>query len=129
MLYRPYHLLGVETATSILSAALLEIPSGAFEIHPRLDLVARSAVELKGGSTLEIENEHALLEPLILPAMPRTDKSPIPLYMALGRRLIRDVPPHTVLTNGMIEPPAESALWRLRRDQDRIFLEGNSEVV
>ncbi len=129
LLYRPYHLLGVETATSILSAALLEIPSGATEIHPRVDLVARSATDLKAGSMVAIENAHPLLEPLILPASHQAEDSPIPLYMALGRQLKRDVPSNTLLTYGMIESPAKSALWRLRQDQDRIFLEGKSGVV
>ena len=52
VIYRPYHLCGVETPISILSAALLNVSTGASTVQPHVDLVAKSNCELKASTIL-----------------------------------------------------------------------------
>jgi predicted homoserine dehydrogenase-like protein len=55
------------------------------------------------------------------PAQPVTTGAPLPLHMANGNPLRVDVPAGTLLTTELVEPPADSALWALRAEQDRHF--------
>jgi predicted homoserine dehydrogenase-like protein len=124
LLLRPYHLLGVETPISILCAGLLNISTGGLVFEPRVDLVARTTQDLKAGVTIRDGHElpEMLLEPLIMPSMPIEDSNPLPYHLVVGNRARVDVPAGTVLTYEMIEPPSQSRLWELRREQDRTFL-------
>jgi predicted homoserine dehydrogenase-like protein len=123
LLTRPYHLLGVETPISILCAGLLNLSTGGVVFEPHVDLVARTAQDLKAGDVIPHGPQPAdlLLEPLILPATRVAEDNPLPYHMAVGNRVRVDVPAGTVLAGGMIEPPASSRLWELRREQDRTF--------
>jgi predicted homoserine dehydrogenase-like protein len=121
VVYRPYHLLGVETPMSILCAGLLKISTGSLNYKPRVDLVARATSDIKAGTTIHAartKQETALLKPLIVPATAAKGGNPLPLNMAYGNRIKVDVPAGTILTCEMVEPPAESNLWTLRLEQD-----------
>lgn len=122
MLYNPSHLLGVEAPVSILSACLLGQGTGAAEVGHVVDLAARTGRDWKAGESLAITDHHhhevAGLRPLLLDAAPATADNPLPYYMAVGRRLTRDVPAGTVITRSMVEAPAGSVLWRLRDEMD-----------
>ncbi|MCZ6677359.1 MAG: flagellar biosynthesis protein FlgA, partial [Candidatus Poribacteria bacterium] len=120
LIYRPYHLCGVETPISILSAALLNAPTGAATIQPHVDLVAKSTRELKAGDTLGGDHSPDL-DAVILPATPIADGNPLPLHLLDGNRLSRDVSAGTLITGEMIAPPSDSRLWALRRQQDAHF--------
>jgi predicted homoserine dehydrogenase-like protein len=123
VVYRPYHLLGVETPISILCAGLLNLSTGSLSYEPRLDLVAKTREDLKAGSTLEFDRGKSgnLFEHLIVPASSIDNHNPIPLYMAKGNQLKADVSAGSILTCGMIEAPACSRLWELRKQQDLAF--------
>lgn len=123
LLYRPYHLLGVETPISILCAGLFNISTGGLVFEPRVDLVARTTRDLKAGATIEYSHQPAdtPLEPLILPATPVRNGNPLPYHLVAGNRVKVDVPARTILTYEMIQPPSGSRLWELRREQDRTF--------
>jgi len=121
LVYRPYHLLGMETPVSLLCAVLLNIPTGGVVVEPKVDLVARTVNELKAGSTVTPLDADTALEPLLLPSSPVGPGSPLPYHLALGCRLVGDVPAGTTLLSDMIEPPLESQLWALRSLQDRVF--------
>ena len=88
-----------------------------------MDLVAKAKEDLKAGSTLEFERGKSgnLFEHIIVPASPIDNLSPIPLYMALGNQLKADVPAGSILTCDMLEAPAYSRLWELRKQQDQAF--------
>ena len=58
MLFIGQHTLGVEAPMSILSAALLNLPTGALAPEPMVDLVARTARDFKQGETLHITDPH-----------------------------------------------------------------------
>ncbi len=127
MLYNPQHLLGIEAPISILSAALLGLPTGAEAPRPHVDLVARAARDLAAGERLAITDTHhhevAGLRPELVPARAIRDAAACPYYLAIDRRLTRDVPAGCLITNRMLEPvPAEAAaLCALRRQQDAHF--------
>ena len=120
VIYRPYHLCGVETPISILSAALLNVPTGAAAVQPHVDLVARSNCELKAGTTLGGGHSDDI-DAAILPASPIAEGNPLPLYLLTGNRLSKDVAAKTLITQEMIDPPADSLLWSLRQQQDAHF--------
>lgn len=120
LIYRPYHLCGVETATSILCAGLLGLPTGGTELLPRVDVVARATMDLKAGNRVGGDNSPDL-QVLIGPAGPVVDGVPLPLHMAHGNVLAVDVPAGTILTREMVVPPPGSALWPLRARQDEHF--------
>ena len=120
LIYRPYHLCGVETPISILSAALLNVPTGAATVQPHVDLVAKSNCELKTGTILG-GGHSSDIDAAILPAAPIAKANPLPLYLSTGNRLSRDVAAETVITQEMVDSPSDSLLWSLRRQQDAHF--------
>ena len=117
LLHNPVHLLGIEAPVSVMSAALLGIPAARLE--PRFDMHARATQLLPKNTLLRIGERHTIpgVEALIAP----TQAAPVPYYMLSNAKLTRDVPPGTLITRDMVEPPAGSVLWRLREEQDRRF--------
>lgn len=130
MLSLPQHLLGVEAPISVLSAGLLGLPTGAYDPRPHVDLVARTARDFKKGDELSMTNMHkhevAGLEPELIPAFAFSGDSPCPYYLATGRTLAVDVQAGEILTENMFEPVPETALKRLRLEQDRMFETGDA---
>jgi predicted homoserine dehydrogenase-like protein len=125
LLYRPYHLCGAETALSILCAGLLQVPTGSTDVLPRVDIVATTARDFLAGEVLGSPGTlgwNRDLRASLLPAFALSDDGPVPFFMLEGNRLAKDVPAGTTLTLDMIVPPADSALWSLRRQQDAHFL-------
>jgi predicted homoserine dehydrogenase-like protein len=121
LIYRPYHLCGVETPISLLCAGLLGVATGASDYRPSFDVIARTTEDLPAGE--RVGNDHSpKLKALMRPAQPVTAGAPLPLHMANGNPLRVAVPAGTILTAEMVQPPADSALWALRAEQDRHFL-------
>ena len=120
VIYRPYHLCGVETPISILSAVLLNVPTGAVTVQPHVDLVAKSNCGLKAGTILD-GGHSSDIDAAILPASPIAKGSPLPLYLLTGVRLSRDVAAETLITQEMVDSPSDSLLWSLRQQQDVHF--------
>jgi predicted homoserine dehydrogenase-like protein len=124
MIYRPSHLLGVESATTVLSAVLHGRSSGPDDIRPRFDVVGKTNKSLKAGTVLEATGHHHQIDGidgLLVPARAATGANPIPFYLMAGNRLLRDIPAGTVIAAEMVEPPKESLLWRLRREMEKAF--------
>jgi len=123
MIFRPYHLLGVETATSVLSANHLKLSTGGLEPRPRVDVGARAIHRLPAGQWLSMDLDHAIagVMPEILPAETSASDSPVPYYLAAGHKLNCAVEKGGLLTYGMIEHDGQSCLWQLRREQDELF--------
>ena len=124
MIYRPSHLLGVESATTVLSAVLHGRSSGPDDIQPRFDVVGKTNTPLKAGTVLEATGHHHQIDGvdgLLVPARAATGANPIPFYLMAGNRLLRDVAAGTVIAAEMVEPPKESLLWRLRRELESAF--------
>ena len=123
MIYRPYHLLGVETATSVLTANHLKLSTGGAAPKPRVDVGIRAIQRLHAGHHLSMGHDHSIagVAPVMLPAEKMTSDSPLPYYMAAGHRLKRTAEKGQLLTYGMIDHDGQSCLWRLRREQDKFF--------
>ncbi len=125
LVYRPHHMVGVETATSIMVAGLLRAPTGSNTILPRLDVQLQTRRDFKKGETLSAPSELAYypdVRATLIPAVPVADDNPLPAYMSEANRLTVDVPKGTVITRRMIAPPGDSAMWFLRQQQDALFL-------
>ena len=125
MLFRPYHLCGAETSMSILCAGLLRVPTGSADVLPHVDIVATTARDFQAGETLGSSGTlgwNRDLRASLVPAFPLSDHSPVPFFMLEENKLTKDVPAGTIITMDMIAPPADSALWSLRRQQDAHFL-------
>jgi predicted homoserine dehydrogenase-like protein len=124
LIYNPSHLLGVEAPTSIVAAARLKHDMVTETYRPVCDLVGKAEADLPVGHVLDIVGtRHAVpgLEPLLVEAAPARGSSPLPYYMAVGRRLVRPVRAGAFLTTDDVEAPGDSILWRLRSEQDDMF--------
>jgi predicted homoserine dehydrogenase-like protein len=124
MIYRPSHLLGVESATTVLSAVLHGRSSGPDDVQPRFDVVGKTNKPLRAGTILEVAGHHHQIDGvdgLLVPARAATGANPIPFYLMGGNRLLRDIPAKTVITAEMVEPPKASLLWTLRRQMEETF--------
>jgi len=121
LIYRPYHLCGVETPISIMCAALLKVPSGTNEYLPRFDMVARAERDLKARDIIEDTSDTSTLRALIQPAQPVGEGVALPMQMIEGNRLTVDIAEGSIITPDMVAQPDESVLWSLRRQQDERF--------
>lgn len=124
MIYRPSHLLGVESATTVLAAALHGMSSGTEDVRPRFDVVGRTTRFLPAGTVLTVAGHHhqiAGVEGLLVEALRVEGGNPIPFYMMGDNRLTRDVPAGTIITTDMLQKPTNSLLWTLRREMEEAF--------
>lgn len=124
MIYRPSHLLGVESATTILAAALDRRSSGPDDVRPRYDVVGRTTKALRAGTLLAVSGHHHQIdgvEGLMVEARRAEGANPMPFYLMGDNRLAEDVPAGTVITAKMVAPPAGSLLWSLRREMEEAF--------
>ncbi len=122
--YRPYHLCGAETAMSILCAGLLGIPTGSDGLRPLADMAATAMRSIGAGEEISAATGLSYdpgLHAAIVPAGPLRPGRPVPFFMLGGIRAAQDIPAGTVITMEMVEPPHNSALWELRREQDLAF--------
>ncbi|HEX5092903.1 MAG TPA: homoserine dehydrogenase [Burkholderiales bacterium] len=121
LLHNPVHLLGIEAPITLLQALALKQP--AAKLAPRCDLVARAGQPLAAGTTLALGERHTVLgvAPELADAAPARGANPVPYYLAAGCRLRAAVPAGALITREMLEAPRDSALWRLRDEQDAKF--------
>jgi predicted homoserine dehydrogenase-like protein len=120
LLYRPFHLLGAESAISLLSAVLLGVSTGSADYRPRYDLIKSGTRGLKAGEVLGGDNDSSLRAELV-PAVPLRDGLPLAAHLMTGRKLKRDVADGEVITADMVELSSDSTLLELRREQDAYF--------
>ncbi len=124
LVYYPAHYLGFEVLFSVLSVGVLGLPSGSENPRPRYDLVARAQKALTAGMRLAADGpDHAMdgFEGHLIPATSIDANTHVPYFMADGARLKRDIHPGSFLTADMLEVDESSILWKLRREQDRMF--------
>ncbi|MGA1838263.1 SAF domain-containing protein [Herbiconiux sp. 11R-BC] len=121
VIYRPYHLCGVETSTSLLVAGLLGLNTGSEDYRPRFDLVKVAARDIAAGEAFG--NDHSpQLTARIVPAAPIASGNPASAHLLTANRAAVDIAAGTLITYDMVERPADSLLWRLREQQDQTFL-------
>ena len=90
------------------------------QVRPVCDLAARAVTDLPAGSVLAEGRRHAIegVAPNLIAAAPAASGSPIPYFMAAGRRLTRAVAGGELIPFDAVEPAGDSLLWRLRAEQD-----------
>jgi predicted homoserine dehydrogenase-like protein len=120
LIYRPHHLCGVEAPMSALCAGLLKVPTGATELEPRFDVVARATQDLAAGRRIAYDADQDLVS-YLQPAEPVAAGRPLPILMAYRATLAADVPAGSTITADMVARPNDSRLWALRAEQDKLF--------
>ncbi|MGD8237024.1 MAG: flagellar biosynthesis protein FlgA [Armatimonadota bacterium] len=129
LLTRPYHLLGLETIETILTAGLLNAPTAPFEYQPRYDAVFKAPRDIGAGEVINLCGEHRDAAALIVPAAPVADGAPLPGHLADDHAAAVDIAEGTVITREMVSPPSDSVLWSLRAHQDEHFLQPDEQGV
>ncbi|MBL4919195.1 flagellar biosynthesis protein FlgA [Szabonella alba] len=121
----PVHLLGVQSATTILLAGLQKRSSGTGRVDAKYDLQGRAKQDLKAGTLLTPQGRHHEVEGIdgfLAPAAAVVTGAPIPFHMMCNHRLRRDVAAGQILTLDDVDAPASSPLWELRAEMDRELL-------
>jgi predicted homoserine dehydrogenase-like protein len=118
LIYRPYHLCGVETPMTILCAGLLGLPTGALDYKPRYDVVGRANKNKRVGEVWTLED----LDDQIQPAAAIGPTAPMPSQMVYDLKAARDVKAGELVIGNMVVEPQDSPLWALRREQDKTLL-------
>jgi predicted homoserine dehydrogenase-like protein len=125
--YRPYHLCHFEVANSVARAVLFQDatiePSGA----PMVEVVAAAKVDLRAGETLDGIGYY-MTYGLCENADKTNAENLLPIGIAEGCRLKRDVPRDRVLTYDDVELPPGRLIDQLRQEQMAFFY-GKSEVL
>ena len=96
-MYKPYHLIGLELGVSVLSAALRGEPTGQTRRWAG-DVVAIAKRPLNRGEILDGEGGYTVWGQLI-PAARSASAAALPIGLAHGLRLVRDVPAGQMLTS------------------------------
>lgn len=118
--YTPYHLCHFEVPTTVARAVLFGDATIAASGAPRVDVVATAKTNLKTGQILDglggytaygLAENHDVVERDAL----------LPMGLAEGCRLRRDVGQDTVLTYADVEVPAGRLSDELRREQSQHF--------
>ncbi len=121
VLCHPYHLCGVESSTSLMSAAMLGVDTGSKEYVHRFDLARRAVRDLSAG-TLCGNDRDPNMASFITPAATKSGINPIPAHMLNGNKLKVNVKAGEVITYDMVAEPEQSVLWEIRSQQEDYFL-------
>lgn len=121
VIYRPYHLCGVETPYTLLLAGKLGVNTASANYFPHYDVIRVAMEDIKAGEIFG--NDHSTKTAArIIPAVTLEPGNPIEAHLLSGNRASVDIPKGTVITADMVEKPENSVLWKLRKMQDEMFL-------
>ena len=126
--YTPYHLCHFEVPMSVARAVLFQDPVMAPLAGSRVDVVATAKIDLKAGETLDgigyymtygqCENSDLVQAQNLLP-----------MGLAEGCRLKRDIPKDQVLTYDDVEVPEGRLCDQLRAEQNAYFVQSKIPVA
>jgi len=119
-MYKPYHLIGLELNISVLSAALRGEPTGQPSDF-RGDVVAIAKRNLRAGEMLDGEGGYTVWGKL-MPAADSLKTGALPIGLAHGVRLTRDVPHGKVVTWSDAAFDAQNETVATRRAMEEQFL-------
>ena len=114
LLFRPYHLVGIEAPMSIVKAVLHGVATGAPLRDPVAEVIAISKADLAAGDLLDGIGGRTVRGEVELRKVSDAERL-LPLCMAEGVRLNRAVPKNSVLTLDMLEAPGDGFIWKLRQ--------------
>lgn len=118
-LYRPYHMIGLELGVSIATAALRGEATGA-PTGFRGDVVTTAKKDLRAGETLDGEGGYTVFGKLA-PAETSLQIGALPLGLAHGAKLVRDVPKDRTVTWDDVVLDETGFAARLRRELESEF--------
>ena len=116
VLYRPYHLPGVETPRSIAEAALLGIATATPQPQPTADVIAHAKRDLRSGEKLDGSGGRTVYGLIERAEVARSGRY-LPLGLASNVVLQRTVRADQALTYGDVMA-GDTPAWRLRSQQD-----------
>ena len=120
VLYRPFHLIGLEIGVSIASVALRGEPTGAPYAGHRAEVVCATRRAMRAGDIVDGEGGYAVYGTCV-PARSAREQRLVPMGLAHGLKLKHDVPADHPIGEDDVTFVEGSFLWRLRREQDAIF--------
>lgn len=112
-MYKPFHLIGLELSISVLSAALRAEPTGSAR-EWRGDAVAVAKRDLRRGEALDGEGGYTVWGKAI-PAGRSRRMGALPIGLAHGVRLTRDVAEGAILCLGDVTLAPDAPVLELRR--------------
>jgi predicted homoserine dehydrogenase-like protein len=115
LLWRPYHLVGIETPYSIAQAVLLGTATATPLPDPTVEVVAVAMVDLPAGAALDGMGGGQVLGVAEMASV-ATAEDLLPLGLAQGVRLRRPVAAGQPVTCADLEGPGDTPCWRLRTD-------------
>lgn len=113
-MYKPFHLIGLELSISVLSAALRGEPTGSCRAW-RGDAVAVAKRDLRAGESLDGEGGYTVYGRLA-PAHRSKAQRMLPIGLAHGVRLNRDVAAGSVVTEDQVDLDPSRLAVRIRRE-------------
>ena len=116
-MYKPFHLIGLELSVSVLSAALRGEPTGQTRAW-RGDVVAVAKRALKTGETLDGEGGFTVWGKVV-PARRSLALAAVPIGLAHGIKLTRDVAAGAILTGADIAYETGNAALQVRRQMEQ----------
>lgn len=120
VIYRPYHLCGVEVSTTLKAAVMLGLDTGSANYKPRFDLVRKALCDIKIGEIFGNDHDSRMTS-LIYPATSRGADSAVPAHMLDGNTVKKEIKAGEIITYSMVEEPKNSMLWELRLEQEKTF--------
>lgn len=114
-MWRPFHLIGLETSISVLSACLRGEPTGS-SLAYRGDAVATAKADLKAGSRLDGEGGFTVWAKAI-PAARSARLGALPIGLAHDVVLRRDVARDQIVTFDDVDLTGEADILALRAEQ------------
>ena len=116
-LFRPFHLLGIETGLSVLKAALDRPAKEKAGSCLQVDLYCRTEQALPAGHLLDMDHAHHITDVIAELGAPVAcePQDPVPYYLAAGRALTRSVAKGSLLCCRDVAIKIPSCLWKLRR--------------
>lgn len=118
--YIPYHLVFFEIANSIARMVLFNDVTMAPLGGPVVEVITHAKTDLKAGKTLDCIGGYDFYGQCENAAIVQKEKL-LPVGLAEGCTLIRDVPRDHVLTFDDVELPEENLVMRLYKEQSRLF--------
>jgi len=116
-MWRPFHLIGLETSVSVLSAVLRNEPTGT-PAEFRGDAVATAKRDLKAGEMLDGEGGFAVWANAI-PATKSLAARALPIGLAHNVKLKRPVAKDTVVSFDDVELDRDLDVVDVRREMER----------
>lgn len=113
-MYKPFHMIGLELSISVLNAALRGEPTGSTRSW-RGDAVATAKRDLKAGEMLDGEGGYTVYGKL-MPARASRTVGGLPIGLAHGVTLVRDVAEGQVVTNADVALDEAQPIVSLRRE-------------